>query len=137
MYKSTTSLAIVLGLLSSLFFYPAQSNQVNIISAEFHNNKATSWSVSVTLKHDDKGWDHYADSWRIVTDKGQQLGKRVLYHPHVTEQPFTRSLGGVVIPEGVTTVFIEAHDKIHGWSDMRLKVDLSKAENGRLKVPAK
>jgi len=136
MHKFTTSLSILPGILSGLFINSAQSNQVDIIAAEFHNNQATSWSVSVTLKHADKGWDHYADGWRIVTDKGQQLGKRVLYHPHVTEQPFTRSLGGVVIPEGITTIFIEAHDKVHGWSDTRLKVDLTKAKNGRLKVAA-
>jgi hypothetical protein len=49
------------------------------------------------LRHGDTGWDDYADGWRIETPAGEVLGTRVLHHPHVEEQPFTRSLGGVEI----------------------------------------
>ena len=42
----------------------------------------------------------------------------------------------VMIPSGVTTVFIEAHDKVHLWSLQRLEVDLRKVIGGRLKVEA-
>ena len=41
---------------------------------------------------------------------------------------------GVKIPKQITTLFIEAHDKKHGWSSQRLKIDLSMAKNGRLTV---
>jgi len=128
-------LVICIYLLS--FNTAVNANEVQILSADFHNNNASTWSVSVTLKHDDKGWDHYADIWRIVSEKGDMLGKRVLYHPHVSEQPFTRSLAGIRVPEGINIVFIEAHDKVHGWSAARLKVDLTKAVDGRLTVDAK
>jgi hypothetical protein len=111
----------------------AGAGQVEIKYAEFarHGN---SWSVSVTLQHADTGWDHYADGWRVVTGEGQELGMRTLYHPHVNEQPFTRSLAGIVIPESVQTVYIEAHDKVHGWSPQRLEVDLSRAEGEHYRV---
>ena len=79
-----------------------------------------SYRVSATVKHADEGWDHYADAWRIVTADGTVLGTRELAHPHVNEQPFTRSLSGVVIPNQIGEVFIEARDSVHGWGGKRV-----------------
>ena len=45
-------------------------------------------------------------------------------HPHVDEQPFTRSLRSVKIPAGVTSVIIPGYDKIHGAGGKSLKVTL-------------
>jgi hypothetical protein len=61
------------------------------------------WQFDVTLAHPDTGWDHYADAWRIEAPDGTVLGLRELAHPHVEEQPFTRSLSGVVLPDGLPT----------------------------------
>jgi len=115
----------------------ATADEVKILAADFRNTDANHWSVSVTLRHADTGWDHYADNWRIVDGERQILGDRVLFHPHVDEQPFTRSLGNVTVPAGITTVYIEAHDKVHGWTGNRLTVKLTEARNGRLQVEAK
>ncbi len=68
----------------------------------------------VTVKHADGGWDHYANAWEVVAPNGEVLGTRTLHHPHVDEQPFTRSLGGVEIPQGVTEVVVRAYDSVHG-----------------------
>ena len=114
----------------------AEADNVRILAADFHHSGGVRWSVNVTLKHGDTGWDHYADNWRVVDDEGNILGDRVLLHPHVDEQPFTRGLGDMKVPEGTTTVYIEAHDKVHGWTPSRLKVDLSKASSGSLSVEA-
>ena len=73
------------------------------------------WTFSVTLSHPDTGWDHYADGWRVLDMQGNELGLRVLAHPHVEEQPFTRSLSGVQIPEGTTQVQIQARCLVDGW----------------------
>lgn len=73
-----------------------------------------SWRIDVTIRHDDAGWDHYADGWGVYTTDGTQLGYRELLHPHVNEQPFTRSLTGVKIPAGVTALVIRAKDNVHG-----------------------
>lgn len=72
------------------------------------------WTFHVTLEHADTGWEHYADGWGVYTVEGDELGYRVLAHPHVNEQPFTRSLSGVKIPEGVTQVVIKPRDLVHG-----------------------
>ncbi len=93
-----------------------------------------SWRVDTTLRHNDSGWKHFADAWRIVNSKGKVLGSRKLLHPHVNEQPFTRSLYGVVIEKEDNVVFIEAHDKIHGWSKQRIRVDLNQRQGRRFRV---
>jgi hypothetical protein len=100
----------------------AQAGEVAIEQASF-SRAGDAWQVAVTLRHGDTGWDHYADGWRVVDEAGQVLGHRTLYHPHVNEQPFTRS-DRVVIPAGVQRVFVEAHDTVHGWSSQRLEVRL-------------
>jgi len=82
------------------------------------------WNFSVTLLHPDSGWDHYADGWEVLDTDGNSLGHRTLAHPHVNEQPFTRSLGSVSIPAGTDKVFIRAHCLVDGWGDQLFEVDL-------------
>jgi hypothetical protein len=43
----------------------------------------------------------------------------------VDEQPFTRSLSGVSIPEGTTQVQIQARDNVGGWSEDTTVIDLN------------
>ncbi|WP_283966590.1 hypothetical protein [Tritonibacter sp. AK171] len=86
--------------------------------------RGDSWSFSVTLSHPDTGWDHYADGWRVLDMEGNELGLRVLAHPHVNEQPFTRSLGGVQVPEGVRKVQIQARCSVDGWAQNTTVIDL-------------
>lgn len=115
----------------------ADADQAKILAADFYQSSGSLWTVDVTLRHADSGWDHYADQWRVVDAEGHVLGKRVLLHPHVDEQPFTRGQSGVNIPPGVTTVFVEAHDQVHGWTPERLRVDLTLATDGRLRIESK
>jgi len=126
--------AILAGLLCSVLFSGvAFASEVAVVKVRFEL-RGDSWNVNTTLRHADTGWSHYADAWRIVDKKGNVIGKRILYHPHVDEQPFTRSLGNVQIPKGVTVVFVEAHDKESGWSKQRVRVDLSKSKGERFEV---
>ena len=80
------------------------------------SKSAGTYTFDVTIRHTDTGWEDYADSFRIKDSAGNLLGQRDLAHPHVEEQPFTRSLSGVKIPDGVDTVVIESHDTVTGWS---------------------
>ncbi len=82
------------------------------------------WTFSVTLRHGDTGWDHYADGWEVLTPNGKRLGYRELVHPHVNEQPFTRSLSGVLIPAGTAYVLVRAHCSVDGWNTTTTRVDL-------------
>jgi hypothetical protein len=83
-----------------------------------------SYRFDVTVLHQDAGWKHYADKWDVVSDNGTVLATRVLYHPHVNEQPFTRSLSGVEIPEGVKSVTIRAHDSMHEYGGNTVAVEI-------------
>lgn len=112
---------------------PVQAGQVEIVNVELEHT-INSWAAHVTLKHGDTGWKHYADGWRVVDDKGKVLGMRTLYHPHVDEQPFTRSLSGISIPAKTTIIYIEAHDKVHGWNKDRVRINLSRRTGKRYKI---
>ena len=64
----------------------------------------TSWTFEVKVQHEDTGWDHYANSWEVLTLDGEVIATHVLTHPHVEEQPFTRSMSGIAIPNGTSSV---------------------------------
>lgn len=94
------------------------------IEAAEATRSGNGWTFSVTLSHPDTGWDHYADGWRVLAMDGTPLGTRTLHHPHVTEQPFTRSLSGVTLPKGTTEVKIQARDTLDGWASETLTLQL-------------
>jgi hypothetical protein len=100
----------------------AGAGQVDIIAVESVQTSTDVYRFDVTLRHADTGWDHYADGWEVLTIEGKPLAERILYHPHVDEQPFTRSLSGVRIPPGETKVIIRARDKVHGYTQGRFSL---------------
>ena len=79
-----------------------------------------------TLRHADTGWDHYADRFEIVGPDDAVLGTRVLRHPHVDEQPFTRGLRGLRVPEALKRVRVRAGDSQHGLGGAEVEVELSR-----------
>ncbi len=92
-----------------------------------------SWTFHVTVSHPDTGWDDYADGWDILLLDGTQLKihesdvfTRLLAHPHVDEQPFTRSQSGIALPENVMQVIVRAHDIVDGFGGKEIIVDLEK-----------
>ena len=105
-----------------IFSLPLQAGEVSIL--EVRVECPSTCTFSVTLEHADEGWHHYANQWDVVTLDGTLLKSRVLFHPHENEQPFTRSLSGVVVPEGIKQVVIRAQDSKHGYSDREVVVDL-------------
>ena len=127
-----TRIVITILIVAIIWIGQTIAGDVEIVKTRFEY-RAGSWHVSTTLRHGDTGWSHYADAWRVVTEKGEDLGTRTLYHPHEQEQPFTRN-HTVQIPKGINIVYVEAHDKAHGWSKKRVKVDLNKASGDRFEV---
>lgn len=114
------ALAACLGLVMPV---TALAGPADVLAAEARPSGGT-WSFDVTVQHADSGWDHYADAWRVVGPDGTVYGTRTLLHPHVDEQPFTRSLGGVEIPAGVAEITVEAHDSVHGWGGAAVRAPL-------------
>lgn len=96
---------ILLSLMLSTSVY-AQPPQVVKAEASLKTNQL--FDVSVTIRHPDTGWDHYANEWIVLDGDGKEIAKRTLYHPHVNEQPFTRYVRDIVIPADVSKVTITA-----------------------------
>lgn len=103
-------------LLAILAFATAAHAEAPEITNVVATQSGDTWRFDVTILHPDTGWDHYADGWRVLDMEGNELGMRVLHHPHVNEQPFTRSLSGVRVPAGTTQVQIQARDLPDGWN---------------------
>jgi len=118
--KTILMLTTAAALLSSQV---APADEVEIVGATA-TQTGSGWTFSVTLKHADAGWDHYADLWQVYSPAGDLLAERVLLHPHVNEQPFTRSLSGVEIPEDLERVVIRARDTVHGISAQEYTLEL-------------
>jgi hypothetical protein len=129
--RFSRALRPVVAVVSLLAGAVATAGEVTVVAAELRQEAPGRWTASVTLRHDDTGWEHYADAWRVVAADGTVYGTRTLYHPHETEQPFTRSLSGIAIPPGTDAVRVEARDNRHGWSPQHLTVDLAAAQDGR------
>ena len=98
----------------------AAADPAEIVTAEARA-VSSGWSVSVTLRHGDTGWDDYADGWRILDGDGRVIGTRELLHPHVDEQPFTRSLRVETLPDG--PLFVESSTSVTGWSGARAPLE--------------
>lgn len=109
---------------SLLFYGSSLAGEADVIKVDVKKNKKGSFGFSVTVFHEDTGWDHYANKWDILGEKDVVYGTRILHHPHVGEQPFTRSLSGIEIPAKVKSVTIRAHDSVHGYGGKVITVEL-------------
>lgn len=112
-----------------LFSSALVAGEADVVDVQVTKQAAGVYRFDVTVKHGDTGWDHYADKWEILTPDGEVIGTRILHHPHVDEQPFTRSLSDVKIPAGVSQVIVRAHDKVHGSGGKGYEVQLGLADN--------
>ncbi len=96
----------------------------DVIAAELEETADRVFQVSATVSSADTGEEKYADQWRVLGPDGTVLGVRVLTHPHVNEQPFTRSLTGVEIGIDVRSVTIEARDSVEGYCGDVVTIDV-------------
>ncbi len=120
--KVLITLITVLFITSAVVF----AGEVDVVKVNVKKTSENTYRFSVTLRHDDAGWEHYANRWEVLSPDGKILATRVLHHPHVDEQPFTRSLSGVKIPSDIEEVTIRGHDKKHGYGGKTKKVKLPK-----------
>lgn len=107
----------------ALVAFPVNAEEADVIAATASNIGGSTWRVESTVQHADTGWDHYANAFEVLGPDGALLEKRVLFHPHVNEQPFTRSVT-VIVPEGVTQVTVRAVDSVHGHGGAEMVLEL-------------
>ena len=96
----------------------------DVVAVEVEGSPDGSHTFTVTVASADEGWAKYADEWTVQAEDGTVLGTRTLLHPHDDEQPFTRSLTGVQIPEGYSTVVVAARDSVDGYCGATLEVEV-------------
>ncbi len=117
--RPALTLAAVLASISTAF-----AGKADVIDASASKAADGTYTISVTVKSDDTGWDKYADRWEVLTKDGKLLGTRILAHPHVDEQPFTREQSGIAVPAGIKAVTIRAHDKVEGFGGKEFQITL-------------
>jgi hypothetical protein len=117
-----TRLVLICGAL--LFPMLANAGEADVVAAQVTKTGADTYRFDVTVAHEDTGWGHYADVWQVIGPNGAIIGERVLAHPHVNEQPFTRSLSGVTIPPDITGVTLRAGDLVHAFGGAELTIEL-------------
>lgn len=96
----------------------------DVVDAEIEPDEDGTFTVSATVASADTGPEKNADAWEVRTADGTVLGERELLHPHVDEQPFTRSLSGVEVPAGVDRVTLAARDSIEGFCGETFEVEV-------------
>ena len=105
-------------------FAATNAGEADVLDVNVKCTSARVCRFDVTIRHDDDGWEHYANQWEIRSPEDKRLGTRVLQHPHDTEQPFTRSLGDVEIPESITEVTVRARDSRHKYGGEEFTVSV-------------
>lgn len=106
-----------------------------VIFVKATQNEAGLWRFDTTVRHNDQGWDDYADAWQVVDPtSGDVLAERILTHPHDNEQPFTRSQSNIEIPPDVTEVIVRAKDNVEGFGGQEVLVDLTASEGENFEV---
>ncbi|MGH9183129.1 MAG: hypothetical protein ACRDZ9_04845 [Acidimicrobiales bacterium] len=103
---------------------PAAQPFPDVVDVEVTPTGERTYRFSVTLSSPYDSEERYADAWRVVGPDGAEYGVRPLAHPHAGEQPFTRSLDGIRVPEGVDRVTVEGRDKENGYGGETVTVDI-------------
>ncbi|NBB99143.1 MAG: hypothetical protein GVY34_13420 [Alphaproteobacteria bacterium] len=94
---------------------PLAAAPADVVGVDVSRNTDGTYRIAVTIASDETGWDKYADRWEVLAPDGTVLGTRVLHHPHVTEQPFTRALPALRLPPDLTEIRVRAHDSVEGF----------------------
>lgn len=102
----------------------ALAGEADVVNATATPTGGDTWRVEATVRHADEGWDHYANAFEVLDPQGKVLAVRELLHPHVNEQPFTRSLGAVAIPPETAFIMIRAKDSVHEYGGVEFRIDL-------------
>jgi hypothetical protein len=114
----------LLGLVAAMLSGTAFAGEADVIDVKVRRAGGGAYDFDVTIRSNDTGWEHYADAFEVLAPDGTLLGQRILLHPHVEEQPFTRDLYGVEVPQGIAEVTVRARHKPKGYDGTAMTVPL-------------
>lgn len=109
-------------------------NYAQVIFVEAIQSDDGTWCVYAKVRHNDEGWDHYANAWQVLDPDGEELAWRLLAHPHDDEQPFEREKCRIDIPTHVKEIVVRAKCTVHGFGGQSVTVDMSVPEGEKFKV---
>lgn len=96
----------------------------DILEVELRPVGDGSYDVVVTVSSPYDTPQRYADGWRVTDDDGNVLGTHTLLHDHASEQPFTRTQRGLLIPDGIERVTVEGRDQANGFGGLTVVLEV-------------
>ncbi len=102
----------------------AEQMYPDVIAVKARERPANTFEFDVTVSSPYDTPRRYADGIRAMAKDGAVLGQRKLFHDHASEQPFTRTLRVVLIPDAVRVVVIQARDSKYGFGGKTVEVTL-------------
>lgn len=129
MMKQTSFATAVLALL--LGVSGAEYNCCDIVELEAIELTADGWEIlpHMFAPYEVTTTEHFCNRVEIrsvfANDTYVLLGKRDILYSHPNEQPFARSVGSVVLPEGTDTITAIASDSKYGFCGRSLSLTLS------------
>ncbi len=108
-----------------LLSFSSNAGEADVISATVEHSGGDFYRFSVGVAHEDESWEHFAKAWEVLDSDGNILGNRILLHPHINEQPFTRTQT-ISLPENINQVTIRAYDLIHKFGGKEITLDIKK-----------
>jgi len=103
----------------------SQQQYPDVISAKVSSSGKDTYDFDVTVSSPYDSPRRYADAFRVTDKDGTVYGERTLSHDHATEQPFTRDLYSVKIPNTVRVVVIQSRDLRYGYGGKTVEVKLA------------
>jgi len=102
----------------------AEQRFPDVVGVQVQPAGADRFNFQVTVSSPYDTPQRYADAFRVADQDGTVFGERKLLHDHAGEQPFTRSLYGVIIPRQIRTVIVQARDRKYGYGGTSVAVTL-------------
>jgi hypothetical protein len=96
----------------------------DVVDVKVHARGDNRFDFDTTISSPYDTPQRYADAYRVMGKRGVVYGERTLFHDHADEQPFTRDLYGVTIPQGIKAVVVQARDQKYGYGGKTLQVAL-------------
>ncbi|NJN16256.1 MAG: hypothetical protein HC822_08255 [Oscillochloris sp.] len=94
----------------------------DILAVTIEPEAGGTYTIAATVSSPYDTPARYADGWRVLAPDGRLLAERELLHDHANEQPFTRSLSGVVIPPEIGEITVEGRDREYGYGGATVTV---------------
>ena len=103
---------------------PGGDRYPDVLAVELVPHGDRVYDVRVTLSSPYDTPQRYADGWQVLDRVGNVLGTHTLLHDHASEQPFTRTQRGLLIPDGIDEVTVQGRDQANGFGGLSLTVEV-------------